>query len=66
MWTVVFFLFLCKKLVESRINNNYDNPDKLLKGSLFNLLESLPLNNLKGIERLSNECTTVKNNALVY
>jgi hypothetical protein len=52
-------------MVEGRINNK-NNPDNLLKGSLFNLLESSPLNNLKGIERLLNKCTTVKNNALVY
>jgi hypothetical protein len=39
------------RLVESRINNK-NKPDNLLSGSLFNLLETSPLNNLKGIERL--------------
>jgi hypothetical protein len=53
-------------VVESGINNNNNNPDNLLKGSLFNLNESLPLNNLKGIERLLSKCATVKNNAFVY
>ncbi len=46
------------------INNNNNN--NLLKGSLIDLGELLPLNNLKGIERLLSNCTTVKNNALVY
>jgi hypothetical protein len=47
------------------INNNNNKPDNL-KESQIDLGVSLPLNNLKGIEGLLNDCTTVKKRALVY